>query len=52
MASPSKPANVLMVVTDNQSADSLGCYGSVDHETPHIDRLARDRHAPLHPPLR
>jgi len=34
--------NVLMIVTDNQSADSLGCYGNVEHETPHIDRLARD----------
>ena len=31
-----------MIVSDNQSADSLGCYGSVDHETPRIDRLARE----------
>lgn len=34
--------NVLVIVTDNQSADSLGCYGNVEHETPHIDRLARE----------
>lgn len=34
--------NVLMIVTDNQSADSLGCYGNVEHETPQIDRLARE----------
>lgn len=34
--------NVVMLVTDNQSADSLGCYGNVEHETPHIDRLARE----------
>lgn len=34
--------NVLMIVTDNQSADSLGCYGNVEHETPRIDRLARE----------
>ena len=34
--------NVVLLVTDNQSADSLGCYGSVDHETPRIDRLARE----------
>ena len=34
--------NVLMLVTDNQSADSLGCYGNVEHETPHLDRLARE----------
>jgi len=34
--------NVVMLVTDNQSADSLGCYGNVEHETPRIDRLARE----------
>ena len=25
--------NVVMLVTDNQSADSLGCYGNTEHET-------------------
>ena len=34
--------NVVLIVTDNQSADSLGCYGNVEHETPRIDRLARE----------
>lgn len=34
--------NVVMLVTDNQSADSLGCYGNVEHETPRIDRLSRE----------
>lgn len=34
--------NVLMIVTDNQSADSLGCYGNLEHETPRSDRLARE----------
>ena len=38
---PAAP-NVLMLVTDNQSADSLGCYGNTEHETPRIDRLARE----------
>ena len=33
--------NVVLLVTDNQSADSLGCYGNTDHETPNLDRLAR-----------
>ncbi len=33
--------NVVMLVTDNQSPDSLGCYGNSEHETPHTDRLAR-----------
>jgi arylsulfatase A-like enzyme len=31
-----------MLVTDNQSADSLGCYGNVEHETPRMDRLSRE----------
>ena len=34
--------NIVMLVTDNQSADSLGCYGNVEHETPRMDRLARE----------
>jgi arylsulfatase A-like enzyme len=34
--------NVVVVVTDNQSADSLGCYGNTEHETPRLDRLARE----------
>lgn len=34
--------NVLMLVTDNQSADSLGCYGNGEHETPRTDLLARE----------
>lgn len=38
---PDRP-NIVMLVTDNQSADSLGCYGNQDHDTPRIDRLARE----------
>jgi arylsulfatase A-like enzyme len=38
---PDRP-NVILLVTDNQSADSLGCYGNVEHETPRLDRLARE----------
>ncbi len=34
--------NIVMLVTDNQSADSLGCYGNHEHETPRIDQLARE----------
>lgn len=34
--------NVVLLVTDNQSVDSLGCYGNTEHETPRIDRLARE----------
>jgi arylsulfatase A-like enzyme len=34
--------NLVLLVTDNQSPDSLGCYGNVEHETPRIDRMARE----------
>lgn len=36
---PRKP-NVVFILTDNQGAWSLGCYGNPDIRTPHIDRLA------------
>ena len=32
--------NVLMVMTDNQGAWTLGCYGNEEIRTPHIDRLS------------
>jgi len=34
------PANVVFIMTDNQGAWTLGCYGNPDIRTPHIDRLA------------
>ncbi|NNJ26359.1 sulfatase family protein [Alienimonas chondri] len=34
--------NVVFLLTDDQSCDSLGCYGNPDVQTPHLDRLARD----------
>ena len=34
--------NILFILTDNQTAESLGCCGNQQHETPHIDRLARE----------
>jgi arylsulfatase A-like enzyme len=37
-----KRPNVILVMVDNQSAQTLGCYGNADSHTPHIDRLARD----------
>lgn len=39
-ACPAKPANVVFILTDNQGAWTLGCYGNPDIRTPHIDRLA------------
>jgi arylsulfatase A-like enzyme len=34
--------NVVLILTDNQSAWTLGCYGNRDIHTPHIDALARE----------
>ncbi len=38
-ASPA-PVNLVLIMTDNQGAWSLGCYGNENIRTPHIDRLA------------
>lgn len=34
--------NVVFILTDNQGAWTLGCYGNSDIKTPHIDRLANE----------
>jgi len=34
--------NVLLIMTDNQSANLLGAYGNADIATPNIDRLAAE----------
>lgn len=34
--------NVVFILTDNQGAWTLGCYGNPDIRTPHIDRLASE----------
>jgi arylsulfatase A len=36
------PANVVVVLADDLGWTDLACYGSDLHETPHLDRLARD----------
>lgn len=36
------PANVLVILADDLGQRDLGSYGSTFHETPHLDRLARD----------
>jgi len=33
--------NIVILCTDQQRADSLGCYGNTLARTPHVDRLAR-----------
>jgi arylsulfatase A-like enzyme len=40
--SPPKPTNLVFILTDNQGAWTLGCYGNEDIRTPHIDRLAAE----------
>ena len=34
--------NLLVIVTDDQAAWSVGAYGNTDARTPHLDRLARE----------
>jgi len=34
--------NVILIMTDNHGAWTLGCYGNPDIKTPHIDRLAQE----------
>jgi len=34
--------NILLIMTDNQPAELLGCYGNAEIATPHIDALAAD----------
>ena len=40
-AAPDRP-NVVLIMTDNHGAWTLGCYGNQDIRTPHIDRLANE----------
>lgn len=37
---PRRPPNIVFVVIDDYGWADSGCYGSVYHRTPHIDRLA------------
>ena len=39
--SAAKP-NFIIILTDDQGYQDLGCYGSPDIETPHIDRMAAE----------
>lgn len=40
--SPADRPNVVMIMTDNHGAWTLGCYGNDDIRTPHIDQLASE----------
>jgi arylsulfatase A-like enzyme len=39
-AGGARPPNLVFILTDNQGAWTLGCYGNPDIRTPHIDGLA------------
>lgn len=39
-AADERKPNVVFILTDNQGAWTLGCYGNPDIRTPHIDKLA------------
>jgi len=41
-ADTSAKPNLVFILTDNQGAWTLGCYGNPDIRTPHIDRLAKE----------
>ncbi len=40
-AEPRRP-NLVLILTDNHGAWTLGCYGNKDIRTPHLDRLAQE----------
>jgi arylsulfatase A-like enzyme len=41
-AAAERPTNLVFILTDNQGAWTLGCYGNPDIRTPRIDRLAAE----------
>src|SRR6186713_1543259 len=40
--SAKRPPNLVFILTDNQGAWTLGCYGNKDIKSPNIDRLASE----------
>ena len=41
-AAPKRRPNVVLIMTDNEGAWTLGCYGNRDIKTPNIDRMAAE----------
>lgn len=39
-AQAAKPTNILIIVSDDQGYQDLGCFGSDEIKTPHLDKLA------------
>ncbi len=40
MTAPERRPNIIMILTDDHAAHSVGCYGSVVNQTPRIDEIA------------
>jgi len=40
--SAKQPPNILLIVSDDQGYRDLGCFGSQEAKTPHLDRLAAE----------
>jgi arylsulfatase A-like enzyme len=38
---PPRPPNIVFILADDLGINDLACYGRKDHETPNLDRLAR-----------
>ena len=36
-----RPPNLILIMADDLGAKELSCYGNTEHDTPHLDRLAR-----------
>ena len=41
LAQAAKP-NIVLIIADDLGINDLGCYGRADHNTPHLDQLARE----------
>lgn len=39
---PTQPPNVIFILCDNLGYGDIGCFGSTQHRTPHVDQLAKD----------
>lgn len=42
LLAPTRPPNVILILTDDQGYGDLSCYGAKDIRTPNIDQLAKE----------